>query len=183
MAKLLMIIGDNFEDVEGIATMDILKRGGHLVYLASVMNRLEVKTKCGYILKVDSLIQDINLDEFDGVIIPGGPGSFTILDKLEVVDSTIKYFADRNKLMSAICAAPFLIGRLGYLKDKNYTVHPGFEDQIVGGRYLRYDGVVVDGNFITAKSMYYSIQFGLAIHEYFNGKESRNALERSCMGE
>lgn len=183
MAKLLMIVGDNFEDVECIATMDILKRGKHIVNLASCMKRREVRTKCGYILQTDAVIEDIDTSEYDGIIIPGGPGSFTILDKLLVVDQLIKEFADKGKLVSAICAAPFLIGRLGYLKDKNYTVHPGFEDQIIGGTYKRECGVVRDDKFITAKSMYYSIQFGLEIHEYFEGKESREALEKSCQGE
>ena len=85
--------------------------------------------------------------------------------------------------MSAICAAPFLIGRLGYLKDKDYTVHPGFEDQIIGGNYLRNQGVVKSDNIITAKSMYYSIEFGLQIYEYFFGKDARNSLEKACQGE
>ena len=100
-----------------------------------------------------------------------------------LVEQVGNFFVKHNKLVASICAAPHLVGRLGYLKDKNYTVHPGFEQMVVGGNYQRDKGVVRDGNFITAKSMYYSIEFGLAIHEYFHGHDSMEALRRSCMGE
>ncbi len=183
MANLLMIVPDNFEDVEAIATLDTLKRGGHNVFLSSVMNRIEVKTKCGYILQTDDIIENVDISEFDGLIIPGGPGSFTILDKMPIVDKLIVDFYKNNKLVAAICTAPHLIGRLGLLKNKEFTVHPGFEDQVIGGTYLRESGVVRDGNFITAKSMYYSIEFGLKIHEYFHGTNSRERLEASLQGE
>ena len=100
------------------------------------------------------------------------------MPKLQIVTDLINYFAKRNKLVASICAAPHLVGRLGYFKDLNYTVHPGFENQIIGGTYKRELGVVRDSNFITAKSMYYSIEFGLKIHEYFHGKESMRWLFR-----
>ena len=70
-----------------------------------------------------------------------------------------------------------------YFKNRNYTVHPGFEGNIIGGNYQRELGVVVDGNFITAKSMYYSLEFGFSIYEYFFGKEKTVNLRKSCMGE
>jgi hypothetical protein len=43
--------------------------------------------------------------------------------------------------------------------------------------------VVVDGNFITAKSMFYSLEFGLAIHSYFHGNASKEKLMLACQGE
>ena len=182
MAKLLMIVGDNFEDVEGIATLDVLVRGKNDVTVASVMKRKQITSKVGIPMLLSTVIEDVNPNDYDGLIIPGGPGSFTILDKLEIVDKLIHFFAQNNRLVASICAAPFLVGRLGYLSDKNYTVHPGFEDNIIGGTYLIDKGVVVDQNFITAKSMYYSIDFALAIHEYFHGDEAKKILERSLKG-
>lgn len=181
--KCLMLFVDNFEDVEAIATLDVLKRGKDEVTCASLMKRLDIKTKCGNILTVDSLIEDINKDEYDALIIPGGPGSFQIMPLLPIVEELIHYFARHKKLVASICAAPHLVGKLGYFKDKNFTVHPGFEDKIIGGIYLKDKGVVVDSNFITAKSMFYSIEFGLAIHEYFHGTDSKEKLRLACQGE
>lgn len=181
--KLLMLFADRFEDVEAIATLDVLQRGGDEVVSASMMGGLDVATKCGHTLKVNALIEDINPEEFDGIIIPGGPASFQVLAFMPRVNELIEYFYKSGKLVSAICAAPFLIGRLGYLKDKNYTVFPGFEKDVIGGNYLRSEGVVQDGKIITAKSMYYSLEFGIKIHEYFHGEESASKLRLSCQGE
>lgn len=181
--KLLMLFADNFEDVEAIATFDVLTRGKMTVDPVSVMPTKRVMTKCAHALEVKKHISEIDYKEYDGIIIPGGPASFTILNKLSIVDDMIHYFAKEGKLVSAICAAPHLIGRLGYLKDRNWTVHPGFENQIIGGTYLRDKGVVRDGNFITAKSMYYSIEFGLTIFNYFHSDEETKILENSLKGE
>jgi 4-methyl-5(b-hydroxyethyl)-thiazole monophosphate biosynthesis len=182
--KYLMLFADNFEDVEAIATLDVLKRGGDIVTSASIMGRLNVKTKCGNILTVDTLIEDVvDTNPYDALIIPGGPGSFKIMPNVPIVEELIHTFIKRDKVVAAICAAPHLIGKLGYFKDKKYTVHPGFQDQIIGGTYLRDNGVVVDGKFITAKSMYYSIEFGLTIYGYFHGEANKEALRKACMGE
>lgn len=179
----LVLCVDNFEDVELIATVDVLSRAGESITCASLMGRKEIKTKVGHGLIVNALIEEVDLSNYDALIIPGGPGSFKIMPSLPVVNDIISFFAKNNKLVASICAAPHLVGKLGYLKDKNFTVHPGFEDQIIGGTYLREKGVVVDGNFITAKSMYYSIEFGLAIIEYFHGKDFKDKLELSLKGE
>ena len=181
--KLLMIFVDYFEDTEAIATLDVLRRGGHQVITASLMNREAISPKFSKGYLTDTKIEDIDYKDFDGIIIPGGPGSFKIMPNLAIVDELIHYFAKNNKLVAAICAAPHLVGKLGYLNNRDFTVHPGFEDQIIGGNYLREKGVVVSDNFITAKSMYYSIKFGLSIHEYFHGVESKNKLEQSLKGE
>ncbi|MDD6301903.1 MAG: DJ-1/PfpI family protein [Bacillales bacterium] len=181
--KHLMIVGDYFEDVECIATLDILVRGNDEVKLVSMMKRKEVITKCGYKILVDDIIENVNISEFDSLIIPGGPGSFKILAYIPLVDQLIDIFAKNNKLVAAICAAPMLVGRRGYYQNKSYTVYPGFEGFIVGGEYKKDQGVIVQDNFISAKSMYYSIPFGLAIHQYFHGKESAKLLEKTCQGE
>ena len=181
--KLLMLFVDGFEDTEAIATLDVLKRGGDIVTTVSLMNREYINPKYIKEVKVDTLVNNINKEEYDGLIIPGGPGSFKIMPLIKEVEELINYFATSNKLVASICAAPHLVGKLGYLKGRDFTCHPGFEDQVIGGHYLRNKGVVVSDNFITAKSMYYSIAFGLAIHEYFHGEESKNALERALQGE
>lgn len=181
--KLLMLIVDGFEDTEAIATLDVISRGKDEVICASMMPTNVITPKLGRKITVEANINNINLNDFDGVILPGGPGSIHIMPKLKKIEEILKYFFDNNKLVAAICAAPHILGKLGYLKDKNYTVHPGFEDQVIGGNYLREQGVVVDKNVITAKSMFYSLDFGLAIHEYFHGKDSKEALKKHCQGE
>ena len=181
--KYLMLFVDGFEDTEAIATLDVLQRGGDKVVCASVTDSKHIVTKCNINISVDCFAKDCNYLDFDALIIPGGPGSFKIMPNLPIVEKLIKEFADNKKLVASICAAPHLVGKLGYLKNHNFTVYPGFEEQIIGGFYQKNYGVVTDGKFITAKSMFYSIDFGLAIHEYFHGKESAMKLKLACQGE
>ena len=181
--KYLMLFADYFEDVEAIATLDVLKRGGEDVTCASMMKRLDILTKCGNVISVCKLIKEVKLEDFDALIIPGGPGSFKVLALMKEVDDIINYFVSNDKLVCAICAAPMLVGRLGYYKDREYTIYPGFENQVIGGTYKRDQGVVEDGNFISAKSMYYSIEFGLKIYAHFHGIEASENLRKACMGE
>ena len=181
--KLLMLFVDRFEDTEAVATLDVLKRAGFEVITASVMNREEVLPKYVKAVLADAKIEDLNYKEFDGLVIPGGPGSFQIMPNLPIVEELIRYFADNNKLVASICAAPHLVGKLGYFNNKNFTVHPGFENFCVGGRYLREKGVVRDGNFITAKSMYYSIEFGLEITKFFKGEAFAEEVRKGLQGE
>ena len=181
--KLLMFLVDGFEDTEAIATLDVISRGGDEVDVVSLMNGYEVSPKYIYKVLTRKTIKDVSPSDYDGLIIPGGPGSFKIMPNIPEVEKYIRSFALNGKLVASICAAPHLVGQLGFFVNRNYTVHPGFEDRIKGGNYLRDQGVVVDGNFITAKSMYYSIEFGLAIHEYFHGPVSKEKLRKACQGE
>lgn len=183
--KILVLVGDYFEDTELLATIDVWRRHDEIVDVISMMGRKVVTSKNGFPIEVTETFEKIenHLEMYDFLFIPGGPGSFRILNRDPRVDQTIKWFVEHDKLVTAICAAPHLIGRLGYLKDKKYTVHPGFEDQIIGGTYLREEGVVEDGNFITGKSMYYSIPFALKVIEHFYGEIEAKILEKSMMGE
>lgn len=177
--KGLVIVGDKFEDVEFVAPIDVLKRHGDEIVVASVMHRLEVKSAREIIMKTDTVLENVNLDNFDFLFIPGGPGAFQILVNMKEVEKVILYFATKGKLVASICAAPMLVGRLGLFKNLNYTVYPGFESKIVGGFYQKDKGVVCDKNFITGKSMFYAIELGLEIVKYFYGEKDKiNLLEQ-----
>lgn len=181
--KGLVIIGDYFEDVEMIAPVDVWRRHSEEITIASAMHRTTLVSARGIKMEADALLEELDLSTYDFLFIPGGPGAFKILINLKEVEDTIKFFANNNKLVCAICAAPMLIGRLGLLKNKNYTVFPGFESQIIGGTYLRDNGVVRDGNFVTGKSMYYAIDFALLVIETLYNRQEKEELLLSLQGE
>lgn len=181
--KGLVIVGDYFEDVEMIAPVDVWKRHKEEITIASVMHRKEVISARGIKMETNALLEELNLNEYDFLFVPGGPGVSKILVNLKEVSDTINYFANNNKIVCAICAAPMLIGRLGLLKDKNYTAFPGYDNQIIGGNYMRDKGAVSDGNFITGKSMYYSIEFALLVIETLYDKNEKEQLLLSLQGE
>ena len=89
----------------------------------------------------------------------------------ETVDRVIREFAAAGKLVSAICAAPSVLGQAGLLEGKKATCHPGFEDKLLGATWLE-EPVVVDGNIITSRGMGTAIAFALEIVRYFADDES-----------
>lgn len=178
----LMIIGNGFEDVEALATRDVLLRGGENVFLASASQTDWSITQTNLKIQCDGLLSEVNYGDFDYLVIPGGKASFTVLNADVNVEKAIDYFVKNNRLVACICAAPFLVGRKGYYKGHRYTVFPGFEKEITAGEHVE-DGVVSDGNFITAKSMYYSIHFALKILEYVHDKTYALIIENKLKGE
>lgn len=180
--KGIVLITNYFEDTEVLATVDVLKRAGLEIDLVSLKNTKEIVTQYKLRIICDKLIEEVDIRNYDFLIIPGGRAVMNELCNLENVKETIHHFAKSNKLVATICAAPLLVGELGYFVDKNYTCFPGCEKTIIGGK-KKTSGVVVSKNFITAKSMAYSIRFALAIIEYLLGKDKRREIKKMIYGE
>ena len=179
--KGLMLLADGFEDTEALATFDVLERGGLVVITATPNHNLLVTTARNHIVKAAINFKDIYPEDYDFLVIPGGPG-ISGLDKNKKVDELITDFVGKNKLVAAICAAPSLVGKLGFYQGHNYTCFPGFEEKITAGNH-KDEAVVVSGNFITAKAMYYSLEFGLAIVQKLLGKGIKEKTFKNMKGE
>ena len=95
---------------------------------------------------------------------PGGMPGAKNLDADETVSRAIAFAAERGKLLCAICAAPFLLGKRGLLQGKNAICFPGFEKDLTGA-VISDEAVCRDGNIITAKGMGVATEFGLKIVE------------------
>lgn len=181
--KGLILLGDRFEDTEALTTIDVLLRAGEEIVRASVMDTLEVVSQYDLKIICDELLTNIDYKSFDYLIIPGGKASFTILDKIPLVDEVIEYFYSSKKLIAAICAAPHLLVRKGYFDNRIFTCFPGFETYSKKGIYRQDLGVYKDDRFVTAKSMYYSIDFALNILEFLYGNEGIEELKNRLKGE
>jgi len=165
--KGMIILADGFEDVEAFAVIDILNRGGINIDKVIVNNVMMVESKYKIQLMGDQIIEKIDINEYDFLVLPGGPAVKTHLIDDELVLDIVKYFSNNNKLIAAICAAPSILEKLGLLG--KYTAFCKTTKE--GENYLKNENVVFDKNIITAKSMYYSIEFGLKILEVLTSKE------------
>ena len=172
---LYMILKDGFEETEAIATYDFIKRGN--INIKTVSDKRTVTGTHGLSVNVDILFSEVVADELLGVILPGGqPGS----DNLFSCDKTkelLEFAYKSNKLICAICAAPYILGERGYLNGKDATCFPGFEGHLKGANIVD-KKVACDGNIITAKGMGASFLFGYEIVKYFKGEEvSKKIME------
>lgn len=181
--KGLIILANGFEDVEAIATIDVLRRSKLTVDMVTVNNTLDVLTQSNILLKAEKMLKDVNKKEYDFLIIPGGKAVRLVLNNHEELAKWITDFVDNKKLVAAICAAPSLVGKLGYFDNIPFTCFPGFHSTSTGGIYHQEKGVIRVDNFITAKSMGYSIEFALEIIDYLQGAEQRNDTYKNIFGE
>ena len=176
-----MFCADGVEEVEALATLDVLRRAEIEVITVGIPGKT-VSGPHGI-----SFIADMTIEEFssadrfaDGVILPGGGvGTQTLYDN-KTVCAFVKKTAGEGGLVCAICAAPSVPGRLGLLEGKAATCYPGFEKYLYGAD-VRADKVVRDGAFITGRGMGCAVQFGLEIVSAVKGEEEAGRIGKSIM--
>ena len=125
MDRYILILTDTFEEVEALTQVDYLRRADIKVDMISITGKLQVTSNRGITVLADDLIENINLKEYAGIIIPGGlPAAFDIRDDKRVLE-IIKKFDEEHKLISAICAGPSVLAKAGVLSGRNAVIYPG----------------------------------------------------------
>ena len=170
--KVLALIFDGFEELEATAPFALLRRANINLTIASNKEQATGSHDLTYTNLIN--IDEIDYTEYDSLLLPGGP-HYKYIESNENILNIIRHFMDNNLVVSAICASPTIIGKLGYLKNKNYTCFKSMNEDF-GGNFIDCY-VVVDGNLITAKSAAASIDFAYAIIEKLAGRETLNRVK------
>lgn len=167
---IYVFLANGFEEIEALAPVDFLLRAGIDVKTVGVSGKF-CRGAHGINVEADVLLENAVLDEnVQGIILPGGMPGAENLNNSEEVQKAIDYCAENGKIIGAICAAPFILGRKGLLKGKNATCFPGFEEELKGASLVE-SGVVTDGNVVTAKGAGVAWEFGAAICSIITGEE------------
>ena len=170
MAKIYACIADGLEEVECLAVVDILRRAGFKVTLASINGSEFVTGSHGITMKADELWSSDNCGEYDMIFLPGGmPGTLNLGAHKELTDMLKRFKKAEDKRLAAICAAPSVLGENGCLKGLKATCYPGFEDKLEGA-FVTGDKVVTDGDVTTARGLGCAIDLGLEIVRIYEGE-------------
>ena len=165
MAKILMVVApERFRDEELFLPKEDFEKSGHKTFIASTRIGICTGSRGGNIV-ADSLLKDIDSEDYDAVVFVGGGGSkifFNDSDALNIV----KEMNDKGRIVSAICLAPVILANAGVLKGKNATVS-GQEAKTIENKGAKYTGpgVTVDGNIVTGNAPKSSKLFGQKISE------------------
>ncbi|WP_323847538.1 MAG: DJ-1/PfpI family protein [Phytoplasma sp.] len=155
MKKGLLFLYNGFEDCEALATRSFLRKNLLDVVTFTSNATLEVFSSQRLMVKSDLFIDEIQLSEYDFLIIPGGPYVKKILkeDKINLnkILTILKYFTDNRKIIGAICAAPALLGKLNLLENHKFTCYPGYE-KYIKGNYCPNEKAVTSDIFVTSRS-------------------------------
>lgn len=156
-----VFLADGFEELEALAPVDMMRRAKLEVKTVGVTGS-EVTGSHSITVKADILLDEVKPEEIEGVILPGGiPGTLN-LEKSQGVIAAVKYAYENEKIVAAICAAPSILGHLGYLEGRKATCFPSFETELKGAEYTAAH-TETDGNVITAKGAGCAVEFGHAI--------------------
>ena len=179
MAKVAVFIADGSEEVEAITPVDLLRRAKVEVDVISIMSSLDIVASRNVKITADKLIDDINFDDYDLLVLPGGVKGTNNLNACDELKKQLVRFNDEGKGIAAICAAPTVFAGLGLLNGKRSTCNPGFWDELRanGADLVEESKVVVCGNIITSQAMGTSVDFGLALVGYLCGEEAKEALK------
>lgn len=171
--KILMVIAfKDFRDEEYFVPKEILEQNGFMIETTSNKKGIAIGADGGEVEILKS-IQEINSDDYEGIIFVGGPGMVKELDNLEF-QKLAQEFYKRNKLVSAICIAPAILAKAKVLEHKKATVWSSSLDKSAikileeNGAIYQNQNVVRDQNVITANGPQAAEEFAKEIISFFN---------------
>lgn len=173
--KTGIFFAQGFEEIEALTVVDLLRRAGIETLMVSVTGEKTVTGSHGISVGMDALLGEVDFDELDMIVLPGGMPGTRGLEACALLMERLEEFNSRGKYISAICAAPSILGHRGMLKGRNACSFPEYESHLEGAKVTG-NPVEVSGHIITARGMGCAIDFGLAIVERYQGKEAAEAL-------
>lgn len=178
MPKVLAILAEGFEEIEAVAPIDLLRRAGAEVHVAALSEGLHVTGRNGLTMHADGPLSAVEMQTFDMVVLPGGPGTKHLRADLRVPAVVQRHHA-AGKWVAAICAAPTVLLDAGLLEGRRHTAHFSVENELPALR--RDERVVVDGTVITSRGAGTAVEFGLElVGALFSAEKSREIAASVC---
>lgn len=179
--KVLVPIAEGSEEIEFTIIVDVLRRSGIRVTTASISKDKVLTASRGVKIEADAMFSDIQADDFDMILLPGGgPGTDAFKSCTPLLDK-LKSFAQQEKWLGAICAAPTVFGKLGLLDGKKATCYPGLEKELGNCEYSADKPVVVDGHIITSRGPGTAFDFALTVIEQTVSKETAEEVKKGLL--
>ena len=178
MTKLAFLVDNYFEQIELTQTREILEEYGHQTVLIATQ-QLNLQGMEGDVNKkdhfrADLLLKDAKATDYDALILPGGTVN---ADRLRVntrAQTFVQDFLSGDRLVAAICHAPWLLISSGVVKGKNITGYRSLKDDLSNaGAHYHDEPVVYDTNLITSRKPDDISAFAQAIDEFLIRHDSK----------
>lgn len=180
MKKVNIYLAEGFEEIEAITVVDVLRRADIDARMISITGKKEVTGAHNITVTADELFENADNLGADMLVLPGGMPGTRHLGEHKGLKEVILSFAEGNKLIAAICAAPSILGRLGLLDGKKAVCYPGFEETLKGA-VISEDIISQEGNYITSKGPGTAVYFVLRLVELLIDKEAAEELSEGMI--
>ena len=175
-----IFFADGFEEIEGLTVVDMFRRAGIPIQTVSISDSLTVTGSHDIKVQADCLLADFDFNTVEMLILPGGMPGTTNLSKCEPLCDALMQFSRQGRYLAAICAAPSVFAKLGFLQGRRATSYPSFMDKLDGAETTE-DRVVVDGNVTTSRGLGTAIDFALSLIAQLCGNEKAEEIADSVV--
>lgn len=178
---IYVILGNGFEETEAMGPIDCLRRAGLPVCTlgiggTAVTSSHAVEMRADRAL--DSLTQ-ADVEAAEMVILPGGLGGVAAIQGSEEAMNLIRFAAEHDRWIAAICAGPTVFGGMGLLEGKKAVCYPGMEEGLCDAQVQLGSQVVVDGKTVTGEAAGSTLEFGLTLVRCLAGQEKADEVARA----
>ena len=180
MKRTAILFAEGYEEVEALTVVDLLRRAKIGCDIVAVKDADTITGSHGIRVGADKPLSQLVMEEYDGLILPGGLRGVNNLAADERVIDMLRRFHEAGKLTAAICAGPTVLAKAGLLEGRKACCYPGMEDQLTGA-VASTESVVEDGSIITSRGLGTAIPFALALVAYFSGEKQAQALAKSIV--
>ena len=174
------MLADGFEEVEALAVIDVLKRADYEVKTVSIQDKEVVTGAHNIGIVADLTWRRADFDQCDMIFLPGGMPGTKYLEKYKPLTELLTDFYQNGGKVAAICAAPGIFERLGFLKGRNATSYPSVMEQLKSAR-TSLEPVVVDGNVTTSRGLGTAIDFSLSLIGQLEGSAKAEEIAESVV--
>ena len=176
--RVLMVVApEGYKEEELSVPSSIFEDSGAEVVVASTRTGI-ARGMSGGEVAVNLSVGDVNISDYDAIVIVGGVGSMKYLWDDSDLRDMVRAAYDNHKTVAAICLSPVVLARAGILRDKECTAFVTAKEELIknGGRYQD-AGVVVSGNIVTAKGPEYAREFAMAVSDVMLNRSSSRPYE------
>lgn len=159
--KVLLLLADGFEPLEAAGFTDVLGwaniDGDEPIELVSAGLRPLLRATFGFSVVPDALVDDLDLESFDALAVPGGFAGAGFYDDAlsEPFLDVIRHFEARGKIVASVCVASLALGAAGILQGRRATTYHQLggqrkaQLQAYGADFVD-EAIVVDGRLVTS---------------------------------
>ncbi len=180
MSRVLVFLADGFEEIEALTVVDLCRRAGIDTETVSITDKPSVVGSHGIEIGADITIDAADFASADMIVLPGGMPGTKNLEACDALMTKVDEFIASGKKVSAICAAPTILGHRGHLNGLKAGCYPGLEGELKGAS-VSYDKVSVAGNIITSRGLGTAIEFALAIITSLTDKATADKIGQSVV--
>lgn len=176
MPTVLTLLADGFEEIETVAPVDLLRRAGVEVTIASLAENRHATGRSGIIAHADVALSAVAGQTFDLLFIPGGPGVKALRADPRVREIVLRHAA-ADRWLAAICAAPTVLHDAGLLQGRRFTAHFSVAGELP--TLLAEERIVTDGRLTTSRGAGTAVEFGLHLVALLTGSDKAEEIGKA----